>query len=259
MQRSACGLIGVLIVVSGLCGCASSSRQQRPLPNPLLVTSRSMQRPVRPPGAPRMFERPVRRTPAPAPAEAMIAVSRSWYPPGGIKRSRWHEIVVHHSASPRSTPEGMHEYHLKQRGWANGLGYHFVIGNGVNTGDGEVYVSERWRKQIQGAHCKTSGGTYFGRWRPSNYYNDKGIGICLVGNFEDGPPTARQLAALRTLTAWLCDEAGIDAGNVYGHGEVTHRTACPGQRCDMSAIRSSVRRAIAERQTVRQPTAGAIR
>ena len=62
-----------------------------------------------------------------------------WYPSGGIKR-RWQTIVIHHSASSRDTPAGMDAYHRNTRGWKNGLGYHFVIGNGVNTADGKVYV-----------------------------------------------------------------------------------------------------------------------
>ena len=67
--------------------------------------------------------------------------------------------------------------HRRDNQWDE-LGYHFVIGNGTHTGDGQVEVGSRWGKQKHGAHCKT----------PDNYYNDHGIGICLVGNFENSNP-----------------------------------------------------------------------
>ena len=69
---------------------------------------------------------------------------------------------MHHSASREVTPQSMDNYHRNVRGWSNGLGYHFVIGNGVNTTDGRIYTSSRWRQQISGAHCRSKSGRYFG-------------------------------------------------------------------------------------------------
>jgi hypothetical protein len=161
-------------------------------------------------------------------------------PPGGIQKNRWKTIVVHHSASTNSTPAGMNAYHL-QRGWENGLGYHFVIGNGVGYPDGQVYVGPRWKKQQTGAHCKASAGKYFGVFRAANFFNQQGIGICLIGNFDKEQPTARQVATLRKLIALLCSESGVGRASVYGHGEVTNATACPGKllRPTVAAIRTS--------------------
>ena len=34
----------------------------------------------------------------------------------------------------------------------NGLAYHFVIGNGTSTGNGQIEVGDRWRRQINGGH-----------------------------------------------------------------------------------------------------------
>jgi hypothetical protein len=98
--------------------------------------------------------RPLQPTPAPTkptkPRVAAAGAEGGWMPPGGIS-NRWECIVVHHSGSDRSTPQSMREWHMKGRGWDE-LGYHFVIGNGAGYGDGQVYVGERWRKQMHGAH-----------------------------------------------------------------------------------------------------------
>ena len=133
----------------------------------------------------------------------------------------------------------MHAYHL-QRGWENGLGYHFVIGNGVGYTDGKVFVGPRWKKQQPGAHCKAGAGTYFGVRRAGNFFNDNGIGICLIGNFENGRPTAKQQATLKKLILHLCRETGISPKRVYGHGEVTHGTLCPGRNFSIASLRSTL-------------------
>lgn len=140
-----------------------------------------------------------------------------WVPSRGIS-SRWDCVVIHHSGSDKSTPAGMRDWHVNGRGW-DALGYHFVIGNGVGYADGRIFVGERWHKQMHGAHCKTA----------SNRYNDHGIGICLIGNFEDHGPSQRQIEALARLTSFLCERCGISTSRVLTHEGVTHRTACPGR------------------------------
>jgi hypothetical protein len=144
----------------------------------------------------------------------------------------------------------------RQRGWEHGLGYHFVIGNGVGFPDGQVFVGPRWSSQKTGAHCKSKAGRYFGRSCPSNYFNEHGVGICLIGDFETGRPTARQLETLSRLIAFLCQECRISPDRVYGHGEVTHKTACPGRYCSMDTIRRSARIAVAQRSGTAAATFG---
>lgn len=222
MQRIAMSTL----VVALLIGCSGNpaTKYDRPLPDPLLTTKKSEQ-PVRPGAA-----APVRPGSPPA----------AWTPPGGIKRSMWKCIVVHHSASDKATPQSMNSWHL-QRGWENGLGYHFVIGNGVNYPDGQIFVGPRWRSQQEGAHCKNAAGKFFGLWRKSGYYNDHGIGICLIGDFDKGRPTAKQRESLARLTAFLCAEAGVSPDHVHGHGEVTGKTKCPGTHLDVAWLRRSVK------------------
>jgi len=233
MQRIAVGgVVGMLFIA----GCASKPRPTYSrLPEPLLSTGKRVPLPA--PPAPIIAARPKS-----APQEPAFRLdTHELIPPGGIERGRWEAIVVHHSAAPDASPESMHKYHLS-RGWSRGLGYHFVIGNGVGYPDGKIYVGPRWKKQQTGAHCKSASGRYFGTWRASNFFNSRGIGICLIGNFEDSPPTAKQLAALQQLIQFLSAQAGIDRSKVYGHGEITHRTACPGKQLNMARVRNAAGR-----------------
>jgi hypothetical protein len=132
----------------------------------------------------------------------------------------WRYIVVHHSATATGSAAEFDKMH-RARGWDE-LGYHFVIGNGTGSGDGQVEVGPRWRSQKWGAH---TGHT------PDNEYNNFGIGICLVGDFTDHMPTPAQLAALRSLTAYLAARYGIPVKNVIGHRDAPNATTqCPGDQ-----------------------------
>lgn len=140
------------------------------------------------------------------------------YPPSQPRN--WQYIILHHSASAEDSLETIDRYHREVRGW-DGCGYHFVIGNGTLSGDGEIQVSERWLQQKHGAHTKVSG-------HPE--YNQQGIGICLVGNFEETRPTELQVRAARALVAYLAWRYDIPASHITTHGRLANgRTACPGR------------------------------
>jgi len=141
----------------------------------------------------------------------------------------WRCIVVHHSATSRGNAAMQDRYHRHVKRWRHGLGYHFVIGNGTDSRDGEIEVGERWRKQLPGAHCG------------SLETNRVAIGLCLVGNFEEGRPTEAQMASLIALTRCLCREFRIPPANVLVHREVRGaRTLCPGKFFPAEAFRKSI-------------------
>ncbi len=153
--------------------------------------------------------------PAAALEQATLAgrVPASWQP--RVQARPWQFVVVHHSATHTGGAnrfDGMH----RGNGWDE-LGYHFVIGNGTDTPDGAVEVGPRWTKQKHGAHAKTA----------DNRFNELGVGICLVGNFDQEQPTRRQMHSLAVLTAHLMQQYHIPPGRVIGHGD-TKPTACPG-------------------------------
>lgn len=130
---------------------------------------------------------------------------------------RWEYIIVHHTAGEFGKALTVDQLH-RDRGFEEGLGYHFLIDNGsLGKGNGQLEVAPRWIKQEQGAHCKASN------------MNNNGIGIGLVGNFNDRPPSKGQMYTLLTLVVLLGTYYKIAPSNVLGHRQVPEaKTDCPG-------------------------------
>lgn len=141
----------------------------------------------------------------------------------------WKYIVLHHSASPRGSAQIFDQYHREKRGWQC-LGYHFVIGNGTDQGDGLIIAGPRWYAQEGGAHAN------------SIEYNEHGIGICLVGNFDDKGPTPAQVAATRELLKRLCRDHKLTVESVVGHNQIRRggSTACPGKNFPLNELREGL-------------------
>ncbi len=234
-----------------LAGC--QAEDQRPTvnpapPPPLSTRAPEPITPLPPPPRPAPRQQPVSVPPTQQPlprAGGETVRLADILPRGGIARGRWRIIVVHHSAASNASPQGMDSYH-RQRGWSGGLGYHFVIGNGVNYPDGQVFVGPRWKNQATGAHCKNTAGRYLGVYRDKNFFNDHGVGICLIGDFQTETPSPSQLRTLRDLITLLVVNGGIPPSQVYGHGEITNKTACPGRNMNMPALRRSIATAAAD-------------
>jgi len=145
--------------------------------------------------------------------------------------SRWKYIVIHHTATDVGKAYLIHRTHL-DRGFWNGLGYHFLIDNGtLGKGDGQIEAAPRWIKQQTGAHCNSGG------------MNEKGIGIALVGNFNEELPTEKQLQSLIYLVKTLCQYYHIPAGHIIGHRDAPGaNTECPGKRFPLATVRQSLDR-----------------
>ncbi|MFA6384044.1 MAG: LysM peptidoglycan-binding domain-containing protein, partial [Candidatus Omnitrophota bacterium] len=70
--------------------------------------------------------------------------------------SKWKYIIIHHSATDSGNANSLYDLH-NRRGF-DGLGYDFIIDNGTGSKqDGQIEVSGRWVKQIDGAHCLAGG------------------------------------------------------------------------------------------------------
>jgi hypothetical protein len=139
------------------------------------------------------------------------------------RNPRWQLIVVHNSGTRQGNARVFDYYHLHVRHMQNGLAYHFVIGNGTSTGNGQVEVGDRWRRQINGGHVH------------SDYLNNIAIGICLVGDFNRDQPTRAQLDCCEELVRYLRQGCGkFDNSHfplVRPHREVNPprwATDCPG-------------------------------
>ncbi|XP_037824040.1 peptidoglycan-recognition protein LB isoform X1 [Lucilia sericata] len=126
-------------------------------------------------------------------------------------------VIIHHSYQPAAcftnedcqrAMRSMQDYHQLERGW-NDIGYSFAIG-----GDGNIYVGRGFN--VIGAHAPK--------------YNDKSVGICLIGDWRTDLPPPQMLKAAKDLIAF-----GVAKGYIHpeyklmGHRQVRD-TECPGGR-----------------------------
>lgn len=141
----------------------------------------------------------------------------------------WKYIVIHHTATLSGSVESIHEKHLQRRDASGrhwrGIGYHYLIGNGNGMEDGEIQATFRWRDQLSGAHAG------------QQQFNEYGIGICLVGNFEQTGPTSAQQRAVRQLVSELKSRFGMTEEQILKHGDLK-ATACPGRLFPFEKIAS---------------------
>ncbi len=146
-----------------------------------------------------------------------------------VRKGRWKYIIVHNSGTRQGNARIFDNYHRRVRKMENGLAYHFVIGNGASSGNGQIEIGPRWIRQINGGHVA------------SNYLNDISIGICLVGDLNRDLPTKAQLEALDELCSYLRHRVGKVKGKaaiVKGHKEINPKpTDCPGDRFPLSYLR----------------------
>lgn len=121
-------------------------------------------------------------------------------------------IVVHCSATRRHADIGVEDirrWHVEDRGWLD-VGYHYVIRRDGTVEPGRPLTA-------MGAHVRG--------------YNDRSIGICLVGGLDqNGNPkdnfTPEQLNSLERLVLHLKD-VFPDAEELVGHRDLDPSKACP--------------------------------
>lgn len=168
------------------------------------------------------------RLQTPVPLQIPRTTLNPWKPK--VPERDWKYIVLHHTGTSQGSVAAIDAAHRKRKDkrghhWL-GIGYDFVIGNGQGMGDGEIEATFRWRKQIQGAHAGV------------RKYNEYGIGIALVGNFDKTWPTPAQMRAVKRLVGTLKAAYGIGSDHVFGHNQV-RATACPGHNFPLAEVSNS--------------------
>jgi len=134
-----------------------------------------------------------------------------------IDPGRWKAIVIHHSGSAGGDAAQIDRLH---RGWGlDGLGYHFVIGNGNGMADGGLHMGYRWVDQHAGLHV-------IGPDR--EWHNRNSIAICLIGNGNARPFTTKQMQVLRDLVRELQERFSIPADRVLLHRNLAAEVSSPG-------------------------------
>lgn len=103
-------------------------------------------------------------------------------------------FIVHHSAGQTTSADfaavvrSYYDFHTGTNGWDD-IGYNWLIdGNGV--------IYEGRGQGLQGAHFSCM--------------NEKTIGICVIGNYENATPTTEAINALQNFIAWGACEEDID-------------------------------------------------
>ncbi len=152
-----------------------------------------------------------------------------------LDKARWKAIVIHHSGSPGGSPESLDRLH-RSWGYAS-LGYHFVIGNGIDFGDGAIASGPRWLQQAPGAHVAERAGN---ATPDAAWFNEHAIGICLIGNGERRNFTDAQISRLADLVSELQRELEIPDSQIFLHSDLAN-VASPGRCFPVAAFESSLR------------------
>lgn len=175
-----------------------------------------------------------------------IAVLQAGNQDGGLSplaapldRERWNAIVIHHSGTPAGDASTIAR--LQGADGLDGLGYHFVIGNGQGMPDGFVFVGPRWNRQQPGAHVasKMRAGdaqrVSLARGTTPEALNLHAVGICLVGNGDRREFTERQIRELVTLVRRIQRSLNIPSDRIFLHGDVAD-TSSPGRFFPVAAF-----------------------
>ncbi len=146
---------------------------------------------------------------------------------------RWQYIVIHHSAGNYGDIAFLQKVHRERQASdpIDAIPYHYVIGNGNGLGMGEIASDWRQEYAIWGTHVS-------GRNTDRNFF---GLGICLIGNFENYAVPEGQYQALLTLTRNLMARFDISPTAVTGHGHTPgEQTKCPGKNFPMERFKRDI-------------------
>lgn len=108
-----------------------------------------------------------------------------------IPDGRWTTIQVRHSGSAFGNVGSLTEQ--AQASGQTGAPDHFVITNGNGGGDGELFMTARWDRQLPSVHPWAQPGT---------------LTICVVGDLDQVAPSAKQAFRLNQLLAVLQKRTG---------------------------------------------------
>ncbi|MFT4639002.1 MAG: hypothetical protein ACI8T1_002326 [Verrucomicrobiales bacterium] len=128
---------------------------------------------------------------------------------------QWRRLVVHSSASETGNATLLDADQRRRRSSLKYGAYHFTIGNGSYSADGEIELGQRWIEQQPGAAMGIQ------------ELNAESLSVCLIGSFRESGPRLAQWQALDELLAYL--RAQLGPLSLSAHGEVeSTASSCPG-------------------------------
>lgn len=148
-------------------------------------------------------------------------------------KHRWKYIIIHHSAGSGGDIEFLQKVHRQRQPGdpVDAIPYHYIIGNGKGLGLGEIASDWRQSCHLWGSHVSSS----------NLDRNFRGIGICLIGNYETRTVPPEQYSALVKLTKGLMRNYNIAVENINGHGMIEgESTKCPGKYFPMAKFRKDI-------------------
>ena len=135
-------------------------------------------------------------------------------------------IIIHHSLTKDnevlSSFDAIRNNHINVRKFRD-IGYHWLL-EYVNRK--LVWREGRKEKEV-GAHTKELG------------MNAKSISICVVGNFDEMPPTAAIYKAVAEKIKEINARWGKDMA-IFGHGRFATYKSCPGKLFDLNKVANLV-------------------
>ncbi len=134
-----------------------------------------------------------------------------------LETDHWNSIVIVHSGTSKGTPSSIESTH-RAAGY-DGLGFHFLIGNGTGMGDGNIHVGQRWLDQRDGADLAGTDAVI---------PNSGMIEICIIGDGNRKSFSADQMRRLSQLVAALSEKFSISGDHILLHKDIAGTTS-PGQ------------------------------
>ena len=142
----------------------------------------------------------------------------------------WSSIVIHHLGQPAGTVEEIDRNH--RNSGLEGLGYHFLIGNGYGIDDGFIHLGYRWLDQKPCARLASA---------DPSLWNSGVISICLVGNGNRRPFSEPQLVQLSLLVMRLQLGLSIPVEKILLANEIDNGSQSPGRYFAEAQFRSQLR------------------
>ena len=135
-------------------------------------------------------------------------------------------IILHHSLTADSETvswQAIRRYHINDLKWRD-VGYHY----GVELVNDRHEILVGRMPNDSGAHCRQQG------------MNRQSLGICFVGNFDDGkPPQEMWLMGLKFVRS-LMGIYSIPRQNIKGHREFCDYKSCPGYFFNLNKFRGQL-------------------
>ena len=136
-------------------------------------------------------------------------------------------IIIHHSATKDGVNpdwEAIRKYHIEVNGWQD-IGYHL----GLEEIHGKLFLKHGRKLWDIGAHAQG--------------FNERSIGICLVGNYDQSILSIAKKEFLAKIVSLLLDVYDIPVSRVLGHWEtyvlrgLPIAKSCPGNNIKMDELR----------------------